>query len=195
MLCNRESTAWWRKSPAAFSGLSAWLMGVAYIMTGSNTDDPVWTQVLIGMLDDWWCTDLSQSSHIKMNTPPQKQFSHPRYQQETWCFSTHTEFKLDLWTLCFLLFCQYEHTFCFTHPWCWCLIDYQCATELDFSWGLIVWLRLLEDNRSRSKILIQLHRFTLMGSGESKQRNWTQPLQIQRKCSSCVYLSSNHWPR
>lgn len=42
----------------------------------------------------------------------------------------------------FAVVCQYEHTFCFTHPWCWCLIDYQCATELDFSWGLIVWLLL-----------------------------------------------------
>lgn len=48
---------WWRKSPAVFGGLSARLIGVAYKMTGSlrrrNTDDPVWTHVLIGMLDVW----------------------------------------------------------------------------------------------------------------------------------------------
>ena len=143
-----------------------------------------WLYVLIYHSDPPIKTAASQSSETLSDASPLTE-----------------NFKLDLETLCHYAFCQYEHTSWLnkeistnklpTHPWSRCLIDYQCSRKLSFSRGLVVWLLVLEDNRSRSKVLIQLLWFTLTEKGRARAKIKTQPLQTQRKCSSHVYLGSN----
>lgn len=92
MLFNRDLTTWWRMSPAVTVW---WVLHIKWLVASEG----VTLKTLCGRR--YWGTDLSQSSHIKVNTLPQK---HARCHQKTWRFFTHTDFFTGCMdTVCFLL--------------------------------------------------------------------------------------------